>query len=270
MNRARRRRQYLSRAFTLAVAVLVMLPPVAGALDNKSTGVVKRAIRMGVHNFPPELYMQQHHGEPERCGGPGVEQMAHILATAQLTLESVCVTPARMYLLLQNGEIDLSINIKSTKALQQNKQQPAHLFANPAYMDLQLMLYSHNRRSQAPDNDSVAAIRGFDYQGQRQLLTARGFSFMDVSDATNAIELFLHFRTEHLISYSAPFDSYLAEKAHTMTPPALNPATWQSSKLATVPAFYVISAKSPQRDLLLQTIENYAKAHHCQQLSNCR
>lgn len=270
MNRQRRRRQYLSRAFTLAVAVMVMQPPMAGAQDIKPTGVVKQLIRMGVHNFPPEFFMQQHNGEAARCGGPGVEQTANILATAQLTLEAVCVTPARMYLLLQNGEIDLSINIKSTKALQQTKPQQAHRFATPAYMDLQLMLYSHGHSSNTPGNDSVAAIRGFDYLGQRQLLSARGFNFMDVSDATSAIELFLHFRTAHLISYSAPFDSYLAEKAHTVTPPAVNPATWQSSKLATVPAFYVISAKSPQRDLLLQTIENYAKVHRCQQLSNCR
>ncbi len=262
------------------VAVLMMTLTTAVQADSQAAAnPAKAVIRIGVHNFPPEFFMQQHAGEPARCGGPGVEQTARILATAQLTLEAVCVTPARMYLLLQSGEIDLSINIKSTRALQQAKALPAHQFASPAYMNLQLMLYSHHRRSQAPANDSIAAIRGFDYLGQRQLLSARGFTFMDVSDATSAIELFLHFRTEHLISYSAPFDSYLtnrdlAANNHPQpageSKPAVEPTPWHSNQLATVPAFYVISAKSPQRDLLRQTIENYAKTHGCQQLSNCR
>lgn len=268
MSKQRWFRPLVPVAITLVGMIAVFLMP-ARADNQSAAATTKPVIRIGVHNFPPEFFMQQPTNGPVRCGGPGVEQTAKILASAQLMLEAVCVTPARMYLLLQTGEIDLSINIKSTKALLHTNPQQAPRFASPAYMDLKLMLYSHSRSSKAPANDSVAAIRSFDYQGQRQLLSARGFSFIDVSDATSAIELFLHYRTEHLISYSAPFDSYLTQSYPSNKSIPASPL-WQSSQLATVPAFYVISAQSPQRDLLLQTIENYAKAHGCQQLSNCQ
>lgn len=255
-------------------AQLMLLTAQATAAQSATTAkpvAAKRAltsakqIRMGVHNFPPEFYLQEPDGAPAVCGGPGVEQTARILATAELALVPVCVTPARMYLLLQSGDIDLSINVKSTKALQAGPNQSEHHFAQPPYMDLELMLYSHSRTSQAPTDNSVAAIRGFDYQGQRQALNARGYRLMDVSDATGAIDLFLHFRTEHLISYRAPFDSYLANQA--AVPDA---SRWRASKLSTVPAYYVISAKSPHADLLLQTFEHYAKRHQCRQFSGCQ
>lgn len=99
-----------------------------------------------------------------------------------------------MYLLLDKGEVDFSINIKTTAAISK-----MHQFVEPAYMPLQLMLYSHPLSSLAPQDKTVAAIRSFDYLGQRQQLVQQGYQVIDVPDSVSAVQLFLHQRTQHLI-----------------------------------------------------------------------
>lgn len=218
----------------------------------------KVTIRMGVHHFPPDFILSSHQDKP-RCDGPGVERTRRILASQQIELQTYCVTPARMYLLLDKGELDLAINIKSTKALQQQQ----HQFAAPAYSELELMLYSHSRSSRAPRDNSVAAIRGFDYQGQRQAFQVRGFQLIDLPDATSAIELFVHERSHHLLTYQGPLLAHLAAQGKPV------PTNWRREKLAQIPTFYVISALSPHQQLLLHTLQTYASTHQCQRFDRC-
>lgn len=215
-------------------------------------------VRLGVHHFPPEFIVSSHNGQPHR-GGPGVERTRRILLSRHIGLTVVCVTPARMYLLLDKGELDLVINIKSTKALQQQQ----HQFAAVPYSELELMLYSHSRSSQAPQDNSVALIRGFDYQGQRQALSARGFALVDLPDAPSAVALFMRQRTQHLLTYQGPLQAYLTAQQQQL------PSSWQVKKLAQVPTFYVISANSPHRQLLQQQLQAYARDHRCQRFNQC-
>jgi len=228
------------------------------AAPAATASTAKVTIRMGVHHFPPDFILSSHQGK-QRCDGPGVARTRRILASQQLELQTYCVTPARMYLLLDKGELDLAINIKSTKALQQQQ----HLFASPAYSELELMLYSHSRSSQAPRDNSVAAIRAFDYQGQRQAFQARGFRLIDLPDATSAIELFAHERSQHLLTYQGPLLAHLAAQGKPV------PTNWRREKLAQIPTFYVISALSPHQQLLLQTLQTYANTHQCQRFDRC-
>lgn len=232
----------------------------ATAAPEPATAVTRAAntVVIGVHNFPPDFVLSS---DGNHCGGEGVELTRSIMASAGLMLETRCVMPARMYLLLEKGEIDLTINIKSTKAL---ASVPAPVFVEPPYMALQLVLYSHKKTSQAPHDDSVAAIRAFDYQGQRQQLIAQGHQFVDVADAPRAIEIFLHQRTEHLLTYEGPFRAYL--QSHD--PTVLNQL--ERRAVDHIPAFFVVSPKSPLQARIVAAIEHYASARHCRYLRSCK
>ncbi len=229
------------------------------AVANNNTTPARSAntVMMGVHNFPPDFVVSQ---DGQDCGGDGAALARKIMAEAGLQLETRCVTPARLYLLLQKGDIDLTINIKSTAAL---AHQPAPLFVEPPYMTLQLVLYSHKKTSPAPHNDSIAAIRAFDYQGQRQQLSARGHQFVDVADATQAIEVFLHRRTEHLLTYEGPFRAYL--QSHDAS--VLN--QFERRALDSIPAYFVVSPASPLQARIAGAIRHYASARQCRFLRSC-
>lgn len=215
------------------------------------------AVVMGVHHFPPDFIVSK---DGQTCGGAGVDMARTILARAGLTLETRCVLPARLYVLLEKGDIDLTINIKSTAAL---ASQPPPVFVDPPYMALQLVLYSHKKTSAAPNDDSVSAIRAFDYQGQRKQLVARGYRFNDAADAGQAIDMFLHQRTEHLLTYEGPFRAYIQQH----DPTVLNRLDRRA--IENIPAFFVVSAKSAQQSQIVQAINSYAAALHCRYLRSC-
>lgn len=220
-----------------------------------------RAVRIGIHNFPPDFVVSK---DGSSCGGTGFEYLRNLLQQAELTLEPVCVTPARMYLLLDQNDIDFSINIKSTKALVDVAHPP--VFAEPPYMMLQLVVYSHSRRANAVHDGSIAMIRGFDYQGERQQLSNAGLRPVDLPDAVSAIEMFLKGRTEHLITYDGPFKAYLA--AQSM--PSVEPVNKLSRKtLQEIPTHVVIGAQSPFRAQLEQLLHSHAQQYRCKMLKNC-
>lgn len=217
----------------------------------------EQPVIMGVHHFPPDFIVSP---DGKTCGGSGVEQTRKILASAGLQLETTCVPPARLYLLLKHGDIDLTINIKSTTALQSN---PAPVFVEPAYLNLQLALFSHKPNSQAPRDRSVALIRAFDYHGQRQQLSRDGFLLIDLPDAPSAIEMFVHQRTQHLLTYEGPFKAYLSSQQHASL------SQYNHRAIATIPTYFVISAQSTQRQRIVSALEQYAAAHRCRLFVRC-
>lgn len=252
----------------LCVALLVPVSTAAAATESYRSDTLSgaattpsRPVRMGIHNFPPEFIVSK---DGTSCGGIGFEFLRTLLQQAELQLEPVCVTPARMYLLLDHNEIDFSINIKSTKALVDVANPP--VFAEPPYMMLQLVVYSHSRRANSIHDGSIAMIRGFDYQGERQQLSNAGLRPVDLPDAVSAIEMFLKGRTEHLITYDGPFKAYLAAAKRDLVEPAskLNRKTLQE-----IPTYVVIGAQSPYRAQLESLLRRHAQQYHCKMLKNC-
>ncbi len=219
---------------------------------------VKPTVVFGVHNFPPDFVVSS---DGQTCGGPGVAFSAQVLAEAGLRLQTYCLTPARMFVLLEKGEIDVSINIKSTAALQ-SQVQP--VFVDPPYLMLQLVLYSHKKTAAAPGDDSVALIRAFDYHGQRKKLAAAGYRFVDMPDAMAAIDLFVHQRTEHLLTYEGPFRAFLSQR----DPKLLE--SLQRQPLDAIAAHYVISGKSAYQTQIKAAFERYAARHQCRLLRDCK
>ncbi len=258
----------------IAPAVPQQLEPPLGA-DAITTSSVhlaqhrpSRPLRIGIHNFPPDFIVS---ADGQHCGGTGFEFLKQLLGQQELLLEPVCVTPARMYLLLDKNDIDFSMNIKSTKALVDVSQPP--VFIEPPYMMLQLVIYSHSRRSDAVHDGSVAMIRGFDYQGQRQNLQTQGYRPVDMPDAVAAIELFLKGRAEHLITYDGPFQAYIAKRQADADQAEASLAepleTMSRDTLQQIPTHIVIAAKSPYREVLTQLLQQHAQQHHCRLLKNC-
>lgn len=220
----------------LMLLLLLLLTPQAHSAD----------IRLGVHNFPP-FFVQHADGS---CGGEAVELTRHILQSANITVEVNCASPARIYKMLQRGEIDLTINIKHTKALADAVQ-----FVEPPYGQLSLVLLTHGAAVARDKKPTIAAIRGFDYHGQRQQLTDKGYTFIDMADSIGAVELFVKGRTNALITYEAPFNYYLQQQNLTFA------THYQRFVLENLDTHYVISNASKHSALLRQAFEHYAQQH---------
>ncbi|KKO50299.1 hypothetical protein VT06_02305 [Arsukibacterium sp. MJ3] len=219
----------------LALLFLLMAPA------NAST-----EIRVGVHNFPPYFVVK---GD-NTCGGEAVELTRNILQTDTITVRAVCATPARLFKMLSRGEVDLTINIKQTKTLPNNVS-----FINPPYAQLSLVLLTYNNQSTALTSlqqPTIAAIRGFDYLGQRQILSERGFLLIDLPDSIDAIKMFVKGRSNGLLTYEAPFSFYLAQQ-----PPQLT-QRYQRQLLEYIDAYYVISDQSLHKLYISTTLSDYA------------
>jgi hypothetical protein len=236
----------------LCVLALLIQPPVVADLPILSDKV----LRMGIHNFPPDFVVS---ADGKTCAGEGYLLAQRLFSQAGFKLKAVCTTPARMYLLLDQGEVDFSINVKTTAAISKK-----HKFVEPAYMPMQLMLYSHQLSTDAPQDKTVAAIRSFDYLGQRQQLLQQGYQLVDMPDSISAIQLFLHQRTQHLISYQGPF------VAHADTQSTDVVAGLKQKKLAEIDAYFVVSAASADHQRVIEVLQQYAKAHSCSYFKGCR
>jgi hypothetical protein len=209
-------------------------------------------LKMGVHNFPPDIVVN-----PDgSCGGPGLVLSQTMFEAAGMQVEPVCITPARMYMLLDNGDIDFSINIKSTLKLSRQ-----HVAVEPPYSELQLVLYSHLK--QTSTTNDIAAIRAFDYQGQRMLLQQVGYHFIDLPDSVSASQFFVHQRSQHLLTYDGPFRAYL----NTQPPELLK--DFKRKPITSIDTFYILSARSPHLAAMQQAITLFAQQHHCVYLAHC-
>lgn len=236
----------------LLLSVVMLTGPCAAGGSMQTTEPV--TLKMGLHNFPPDFVVSK---DGQHCGGQGLELTRQIFQPLNVRIEPVCLTPARMYLLLDSGEIDLTINIQSTRQLANR-----HHFIAPPYRALQLMLYSHPDNNKVPQHRSVALIRGFDYAGERQKLLHQGYQLQDLPDSISAIEFFLLKRSQYLLTYQGPFASYLQQSASTQP--------LHGQKLAQMDTFYLLSDSSAHLSLMRQQLQAYASQYHCRYLLDCQ
>lgn len=212
---------------------------------------------MGGHYFPPYIVSDETDGS---CGGEAVELTREILADANIDLQLICASPARIFKLLLNTEVDFTINIKSTQALSEGVE-----FVEPPYTQLQLMLYENTQVEQGEFDRSIAAIRGFDYHGFRNKLTEQGYHFIDMPDSISAVKMFLAGRSAGLITYQMPYNYYLS--THNW----LHPKSSSATLLTSVDTHYVIATQSALKNKLKQALISYAdknKLHYYQKSSN--
>ncbi len=180
-------------------------------------------------------------------GGEAVEFSRNLLQNSDIKLTTVCATPARLYKMLENGEVDLTINIKQTKALPDNVS-----FVATPYAQLSLVLLTHGAAVAREKHPTIAAIRGFDYHGQRQVLGDKGYSFIDLPDSISAVEMFIKGRSSALLTYEAPFNYYLQQ--HNLA----FEKHYQCQVLEHIDAYYVVSEQSVHKDYIQQQLSQYA------------
>lgn len=200
-------------------------------------------IRLGVHNFPPYFVMTDN----EHCGGEAVELSRNLLQNSDIKLTTVCATPARLYKMLQSGEVDLTINIKHTKALPDNVS-----FVATPFVQLSLVLLTHGAAVAREKQPSIAAIRGFDYHGQRQVLGDKGYSFIDLPDSISAVEMFIKGRSSALLTYEAPFNYYLQQHNLAFA------KHYQCQVLEHINAYFVVSEQSVHKAYINEQLTQHA------------
>lgn len=200
----------------------------------------KTPIQIGLTGFKPYSELDPTTGE---CDGIAVDITKKILEPYGFEVTASCASAARVFRSISRGFIDISINIKSTSALSDSVT-----FTQVPFDDLILNLYiSANSDSK---EKTIAAIRGYDYNGYREKLTKMGFEFIDVPNDEDAIRMFASKRTNYLLSYGGPFDDYLSNidsKAGSFAPGSFN-----IEKLSSIPSHYAISKTSPHYTELLR------------------
>jgi hypothetical protein len=228
-----------------------------------------KTLHLGVYNFPPDFFASP---DNKQCGGLAFDQLKNQLQGLGYHLKAVCIPPARLYKELADGNVDMIVNIKSTKAL------PEHLrVIEPPFSLLEATLYQHKSRSQAPNDLSIAAIRAFDYQGKRAELIRQQFEFVDMPDATAAIDLFLHERTRYLLTYDGPFQARLAQirqlPFQTLSPyvaAELNAKQpFKRRSMLHIPTYVMISTLHPEAATIARALEQFAQQQRCNTLKNC-
>lgn len=201
----------------------------------------RESATLGAILFPPNATVDKVTNE---CVGQSIELTRTILAFDEIDLEVVCASAIRIYKMLEVGEVDFTINIKSTRALADNV-----IFSDIPYQMLTLNLYSYNN---AQNVKTVAAIRGFDYHGNRQKMTRNGYEFFDLPNSISAIQVFVKQRSGHLISYAGPVNYY--QQAQTSWPKE----GVEISSILEVDTFYAVAKSSAKSSRLLKTFNNFA------------
>jgi len=229
----------LGQRITLILLTLLFIKPLCAA------EVI--TINVGVTVFKPYSSIDESTGQ---CVGSGFDITKKLLKPYNIEVNASCSAPARVYRSLSSGTVDLSLNIKSTLALQDKVT-----FTTIPFDALVLNFYSNPDVSSM--NNKIAAIRGYDYNGFKDTLIQKGFEFVDVANAEDAIRLFANKRTKYLLSYEGPFNGYIDNEKGETELLTLNNA--QSELLVSIPTYYAISKASPHHALLVKVFKQLEK-----------
>jgi polar amino acid transport system substrate-binding protein len=181
------------------------------------------------------------------CVGTAIDITRRILSEYDFDLEVVCANASRIYRMVENSEVDFTINVKTTSALAKNVE-----FIEQPFRKLELNLYTRIASSQ---RHTVAAIRGFDYNGYRKSLLEKGYEFIDLPNSISASRLFNIGRVENLISYSGPVEYYVKNHVLTIDDSIL------ITPLDEITSHFAISKKSIHIQLLKGAFNDYANTH---------
>ena len=107
-------------------------------------------------------------------------------------------------------------------------------------------------RGDSQQPGSVAAIKGFDYNGLRVKLTELNYEFIDLPNTISAIQVFLKNKSDHLMAYSGPMDYYLDRNKISLTPDI----TYR--EFFTLDSHIALNKKSPKLDMLNRLFTKYA------------
>lgn len=229
----------MARLKLLGVVLLVLLsiPRVQGATE----------VTMGMVLFPPYVTIDE---KTKECVGDIITVSRELLLKYDIKFRVICASPLRIYRMIENAEIDFTVNIKSTEALTKHV-----LFSDIPYRNIRLNLYTHNEPNH---RKTISAVRGFDYQGYRQKFNEEGFEFIDLPNTISAIQVFMKGRSDYMLSYEAPVQEYI------LTNNIIVKSTDTITPLLEIGTYYAVAKHSQHLDDLLQAFSDYAVKHRAQ------
>ncbi len=201
----------------------------------------KQTITMGVVVFPPLTVIDENSG---KCVGRVIDVTRKIFEAYQYDVDAFCIGAARIFKMVESGEVDLTLNIKSTSALAKNA-----LFIEPKYTDLQLNFYQNSDLS---TDYPVAAIRSYDYNGFRQKFVQKGMQIVDLTGSLDTLQLFASGRAYGVLSYAGPYNYYINQIPHNKVKNIL------IENLAEIPSHYAVSRKSKHLNAIISILRDYA------------
>lgn len=201
-------------------------------------------ITLGAILFPPNTQVDPATGQ---CFGANIKRTREILEKYDVNINVVCVSAVRIYKMIEEGSVDFTLNVKSTRAL-----QPNVTFIEKPFSQIMLNLYQHKDKMPMK---SVAAIRGFDYAGKRQVLEAQNIEFIEQPTSISAIQVFIRKRSDGLLAYQNPVNFYL--KSHDLK----FDSNVDVTALMTISSHYAVSKKSKYAKKLLEIFEHFSQQH---------
>ncbi|WP_157812690.1 hypothetical protein [Alteromonas sp. MB-3u-76] len=219
--------------------IVLFSPIVKGEGDvNKNV----KSVTLGIVVFPPLVIKDNETG---KCSGEVVEMSDVLLKQLGYDMKIECIPPARLYERVRKGEIDLTVNVKGTAALDDNA-----MFIEKPVTFLTLIRLANTTRL---DEKSIAGIRGYDYIGERNRLEEQGYVFFDMPSSIDSIRLFLFDRTANLITYERPFYHFLGDRK-----------TDSDTALITlkrnIPTFFAVSLNSPHKKDLYNKLTEFSRS----------
>ena len=153
---------------------------------------------MGVILFPSDVTLDE---KTEECVGKNITATRELLLKYDIRGHVLCVPPSKLIRMIENAEVDFTISIKSNEAMTKHV-----VFSDIPFRKVILNIYTHNQSNQ---RKIISAVRGFDYQGQRQKISQKGFEFINFPNTISAIPVFLKGRSDYMLSYESPVQNYL-------------------------------------------------------------
>ena len=237
------KRDVLTRLITLLILLLVSRG------DAHASGG-KLHITFGMMGFAPYSSIDPQTG---KCVGAALERTRELFKDLDVSFTPLCATPARAYKNVEQGIVDLSVNIKSTSAIQ------GKVSFSPFPFD-QLFINFYSGLEKESQRKTVAAVRGYDYNGERKKLEEQGYRFIEVSSTDDAIRLFMNHRTDYLISYQGPYEAYVNDDRKLLLSSKAELSKVKTKQLSTVPTYYAISKNSPKHDKIVAMFEQLNKS----------
>ncbi len=185
-----------------------------------------KTLNVGLIIFSPESHLIS----GQICAGRAVDEVKSIFRESKFNLSIKCAPPARIYRDFLKGDIDLTINIKSTSSISDQA-----IYSDKPYANLNIVLYKNTNKN----DKRIAAINKYEYHGARHLLKAQDYRFINKANTKEAVAVFFRGGTGSLISYKGPFEAFLKSED---TSPIIKDSTmiYEEHLLVSVPTFYAL------------------------------
>ena len=214
--------------------------------DEIKTSPNSTKLTIGLIVFPP--YILQ--ADNNECYGDAVDKLTAIFEPYNYDITFYCSSPSRIYRDFNSGYIDISINVKSTSAIEGNA-----LYSEQPYEILRVSVFKKNT-TKTSNVKSLSSIRKYNYHGMRNKLDKEGYRFIDSNNTREAIAVFMREQEIGLISYADPFYYYL-EKVNNMRNLGNLKENISERVLIEAPTFYIINKQREDAATLKQIIDRF-------------